>query len=178
MLLVVFVINLSVLSTNQGTWIMLSKLFPSWIAPKMISLDEDNRTKPTHIFASATHLTYKVQNFDTPSAPQLQHRITLANISNTPYAWLELPPFDIDHSIIDHHGDPKMYCGAFWLPELVVAHGNIIQMLTHQVRVWAQNAGVRVRQQTAETLWTWHEKGGFIAQWTDHKLREHIWEIA
>jgi hypothetical protein len=51
-------------------------------------------------------------------------------------------------------------------------------MLTLQVRVWAENAGVGVSQWAAETMGIWQDKGGFTTQPIDNTVRERIWEIA
>ena len=43
-----------------------------------------------------------------------------------------------------------MRCDAFWLPNLVVTDADTIQMLTLQVRVGAEDAGVGVSQLAAK----------------------------
>jgi len=47
-------------------------------------------------------------------------------------------------------------------------------MLTLQVRIVAQNAGVGVSQWAAETMGMWQDKGSLTTQWIDHKVRESI----
>jgi len=64
------------------------------------------------------------------------------------------------------------------LPKSVVADANKIQMQTLQVRVWAENAGVGVRQWAAETVGIWQDKSGSKTQRIDNKVRERVWEIA
>jgi len=51
-------------------------------------------------------------------------------------------------------------------------------MPTLQVRVWAENPGVGVRQRAAETMGIWQDMGGLTTQWIDNTVRERIWEIA
>jgi hypothetical protein len=51
-------------------------------------------------------------------------------------------------------------------------------MLTIQVCVWAENAGVGVSQCSAETIGIWQDTGGLTTQWIDNNVREHVWEIA
>jgi hypothetical protein len=71
-----------------------------------------------------------------------------------------------------------MLCDAFWLLKSVVADTNKIQMLTPQVRVWAENAGVGVRQWAVATKGNWQDKGGLKTQQVNNKVREHVSEIA
>jgi len=63
------------------------------------------------------------------------------------------------------------------LPKSVVADDNTIQMLTQEVCIKAENAGVGVSQWAADTLGIWQEKGGLTIQWKDIKVRECVWEI-
>jgi len=51
-------------------------------------------------------------------------------------------------------------------------------MLTLQVHIWAENAGVGVSHWAAETMGIWQENGGFTTQWIQNKMREPIGEIA
>jgi hypothetical protein len=71
-----------------------------------------------------------------------------------------------------------MKCDSFLLPKSVVADADPIQMLTLQVRVWAENAGVGLSQWAAETMGIWQDKCGLTIQQRDNKVREPVWEIA
>jgi hypothetical protein len=64
------------------------------------------------------------------------------------------------------------------LAKSVFADANTIQMLTPQVLVWAQNAGIGVSQWAAETMGIWQDKGGLKTQRIETEVRECIWEIA
>jgi len=66
---------------------MLSKLFPSWIAAKMMSLDQEiPPSLDIHSPCLPILLTIST-TFDTPSSPLLLCRITVDGIFNTPDAW-------------------------------------------------------------------------------------------
>jgi len=71
-----------------------------------------------------------------------------------------------------------MKCDAFWLPKSVVADANTIRMLTLQVGIWADNAGIGVSQWAAESIGIWQDKGGLTTQRTDDKVRVRVWEIS
>jgi len=49
-------------------------------------------------------------------------------------------------------------------------------MSTLQVHVRAENAGVGVRQQAAETMGIWQDQGGLTTQQIDNKVRECVCE--
>jgi len=50
-------------------------------------------------------------------------------------------------------------------------------MLTLQVRVWVESAGVGVSQLAAETMRNWQDKCGLTTQRIDDKVRERVWEF-
>jgi len=58
---VVFVVNISVQSTNQGTKMMLPKVCPSQIPVNMMLQVQYTLSKPTYMFALPAHLTYNLQ---------------------------------------------------------------------------------------------------------------------
>jgi hypothetical protein len=64
------------------------------------------------------------------------------------------------------------------LTKSVVADANTIQIPTGHVSVWAENAGVVVRQCAAETMGIWQDMGGLTTQRIDNKVTERVWEIA
>jgi len=80
--LLVFVKYLSIQSMNQGAYMMLSTLFPSRIAAKMMSPDQENPSKPIYIFALLAHLTDNLQN--------LWHTLlTTATASHHPWRYIQ-----------------------------------------------------------------------------------------
>jgi len=51
-------------------------------------------------------------------------------------------------------------------------------MLTLQVHIWAENAGVEVSQWAPETIGIWQEKGGLKTQQKANNVRDRVREIA
>jgi hypothetical protein len=51
-------------------------------------------------------------------------------------------------------------------------------MPTLQVRIWAENAVVGVRQWVAGIMEIWRDNGGWTTQRIDNIVREHVWAIA
>jgi len=77
-------------------------MFPTLIAAKMMSPDQENPPSPYIYSPFQRTLLTIFRTFDTPSSSLLHHRITLDDIFNTPDAWLELQAFNINHSIVDY----------------------------------------------------------------------------
>jgi len=67
---------------------------------------------------------------------------------------------------------------AFGLPKSVFPDAYIIQMLTRQVCLRTDNAGVGVSHWAVETMAIWQMKSSLTMQWIDNEVRERIWEFA
>jgi hypothetical protein len=95
---------------------MLSKLFPSWIAAKMMSAYQETLPSPSILSLSQATLLTISWTIDTLLSPLLPPRITVDHIFNTSNTCFELQAFDMHYSIIDNCCESKIQCDAAGCP--------------------------------------------------------------
>jgi len=175
--LIVFVTNVSIQLMNQGTWIILSELCCSWIAPKMMSPDQEDPSKPIYIFTLPAHLTDNLQNLWHSHLPisTASHHPSWCIQHTQSFRWVTsiwYPPLN--------HWPPLRTWYAMWC--LLIAY------ISRHRCYYNANANstspslgrehpVEVRQWAAENMRICQENGGLKSQWKDNKVRERVWEI-
>jgi hypothetical protein len=63
------------------------------------------------------------------------------------------------------------------VPKSVVTNAHTIEILTLQLRFWAENTGVGVSQLAAATMGIPQNMSGWTTQRIDNTVRDHVWVI-